>query len=118
MLVKLDLAFFLLINMKSSSKKYKLILNQIEKIKVGIDGRGQKSSWFLEEATVKTSNNHKRTYIFEVGQWFGRYSRDRLVEREFAPTRIVKSSKSSLFNLFYLDFLKHIYMKYYYYYFH
>ena len=79
-----------------------------------MDGRGHNSSWFLEEVTVKASNHPRTTYLFQVGQWFGKHTRDRLVERDLEPTRVIRAPKGSLstsllllvlFEFFLLSFL-------------
>ncbi len=66
---------------------------QIEKIKIGHDGKNPGSGWFLDEVRIDVPSKGEN-YIFACHRWLDTKEEDGLLEVELEPTDYRKGSAS------------------------
>ena len=66
---------------------------QIEKIRIGHDGKGAGSGWFLDEVRIDVPSLGD-SYVFACHRWLDEKEGDGLIEIELEPTEHQKSNPS------------------------
>lgn len=70
-------------------------LVQLEKVRVGHDGRGLGTGWYLEEVVIII---HDECWIFPCNRWLADYEDDGKTERDLYAGQFLMKTKKLMFN--------------------
>ncbi|CAF2821092.1 unnamed protein product [Rotaria sp. Silwood2] len=64
-----------------------VLLKQIQKIRIGHDGTGTASKWFLNKVVIRSEDQRYGPVTFICDRWFAIYEDDGQIVRELTPTK-------------------------------